>query len=469
MALKAASGRVNPLYAGSNFAAPAGGGWTEMSQHAEQYRQFRGHVYTAIRPIAARLAKQDFRIGIQMAGGPRTKKAAAELGMHAYRKVCGFRIGSQREEIVGRAPEAMRTKALAEGLEILETHAFLEAIENPNELMTKWQQSFATVASLQLTGKAYWWLDIADGLLQFWPIPSSWVRPGGYTDRNLRNKWFVHPPAGGTPIPVEAIDMPYFSYPDPSDPLTGAISPVQTQGDAVSIDHYLQRSRLSSFRQGPKPGVILTVGRMKDQLGRDTGARPSLTAEQRGDLIDTIRYFWGGVERHGDPAIIDGIIESITPWTTTPADMDYQSGDEQNRRRIFQGIGTNPICVGEIQGANRAQAFVADDVLCDNVLNPTGAMIGEVLTKLLRMRPEFQIPGVKLYVWLDECRPHDADLKLAQLQFLASHDWLAGNEARESYDMPSMAGLEKATALMPQKPPPGASTQRSGRDDQQKR
>jgi phage portal protein BeeE len=463
MAQKAISSRANPLYAGSRYSAAASGGFAEMEQHTEQYRQFRGHVYTAIRPICVRLAKQDIRVGVQVTSGPRTQKALGEMTMKAFGRVCGFRTGSRRDDILDRAPAGIRTKMLTDGLEALDSHPLIESMENPNELLTKWQQMFLTIAGLYLTGKGFWWAeDDTGGLMRFWPIPASWVRPR-WSGSNLRDGWYVQPTMGGTPIPVDGRDMLYFNFPDPSDPLTGAISPVQSQGDAVSIDRYLQRSRLASFRQGPKPGIILTAGRMKDQDGRDLGARPVLTPEQRTDLIDAVRYIAGGVEKHGDPFIVDGLIESVTPWTTNPTDMDYQGGDEQNCRRIYKALGTNPVVTGELQGANRAQSYVADDIMCDYVLNPTGAMLGEVMTKTLASRPQFLMPGVKLYIWVDECRPHDAELKLSQLSFLAANNWITGNEARTSFDLKSADGLDKLPTPAPTVEPPSALPQSAGR------
>jgi phage portal protein BeeE len=50
--------------------------------------------------------------------------------------------------------------------------------------------------------------------------------------------------------------------------------------------------------------------------------------------------------------------------------VDFLESGQSTKSRIFQSFGVNPIIVGEIAGANRAYAAVAEAVFCSNVINP---------------------------------------------------------------------------------------------------
>ena len=56
-----------------------------------------------------------------------------------------------------------------------------------------------------------------------------------------------------------------------------------------------------------------------------------------------------------------GPLRTFEPSRNKPTEMDFlDSGNGHQESRIFQAFGVNPIIVGEIQGANRAQAAVAE-------------------------------------------------------------------------------------------------------------
>ena len=393
--------------------APSTGGLsgldtTEAQHHASQLRYLRGWPFVAIRVIANRVAGQEIRVGHRPSnyrGGPSTHKSFLSTRY---------------------APPHI--KEMAEGIEVQHDHPLIEQIERPNPLCERWHLLWVTAASCQATGKAFWWMHL-DGSI--WPVPPSWVRADH--SNGLMAHWIVQPPNSSERYRVPADEMLYFFYPDPANPL-GAISPLQTQAMAVTNDEYQQRSQQASYENGPRPSVVLKAGWMMDREGRPMEKRHLLTPEQRSQLINAVKLAWSGVMRHGEPVIVDGLIEDIMPWLTTPQEMDYVNSGAITKARIMQGLGVNSISAGEIEGANKASSWVADDHLCKNVVNPLLTMMSQVMTR--RLAPLHELKGQKLYVWIDECKSHDEEMELKWWALGTSKGMVTENEFREKIDLP---------------------------------
>lgn len=456
-------------------------GTNQLSAHAEQYKYNKGYVYSAVRPICVRVATQEIRVG-RMKGSPKRRRGQAgqqRLPGSNRRGAAsdkGFLTDEfQIKSIMDRAPLHLKS-AVAEGMQIFEDHPIVRAISDPNELMVRWHLMYATAASLQLTGKGFWWLttDPNDPLtFDVWPLPASWVMP--YADqekRSLLTGWKLIAP--GVPEnlpPIPSSDMCYFYYPDPANPISGAFSPLQSQAEAVTTSDYIARSQLASYKNGPRPSLILKAGQMLDAEGRPTGQRRQLTPEQRSDLIEVIKLLYSGAEKNGEPFIVDGVIEDIEKVSNTPAEMDYLNSDQHVKNRIDQGFGVNPIVMGQTENANRASAYVADEYFCRNVVNPLLSMMSQVLTK--RFAPRYSDMD-DLQVWIDECEPFDADLTLAKMETGISSNVVTVNEHREYLGLKRVPGGDKVPALEPP-PMPGIPTEngagkgipRAGQGDQQ--
>lgn len=194
-------------------------------------------------------------------------------------------------------------------------------------------------------------------------------------------------------------------------------------------DEQLQLSQAAAFANGIKPGVILTAGRLPG-VGSVPGQRPVLTPEQRKQLITAIKNAYQGVIKNGDPIIVDGLIEAIEKFSNTPDEMDYLNSGTQLKSRIMQAFGVNPLIVGEIAGANRAQAFVAESNFCANVINPILILLGEVLTAWVG--PRFASPGEKLTVWFDPARAKDDEISLRAWSLAAQRGFVTANEFRRN-------------------------------------
>lgn len=460
---------------------PYAGGSTELHpfedpQFANAVRQYkaglRDHPYAAIRPVAVKIADLPFRCGTQISRADRAKapspagKPGAGGGSGANGKPSPNRF-RPKSFLQLLAPEFI-SKAMAEGLEQDDNHPLLDVFENPNPYMSGWAMLYCTAMSIEATGRSFWWIidtPNSEQPLQLWYLPSTWVRPV-HTEQGPFRGWRVKPP-GMTEqeaeekfgiIPFE--DMVYFAYPDPSDPLS-SFSPMQSQARAINTDEELQKAQFAGMVNSGKPGMVLTAGRLEHPAMTGPGPRPVLTPEQRSQLINAVRLAYAGAMHYGDPIIIDGLIESVAPYTLTPADLDFPNGSMLTKDRIFQGIGTNPIIAGQVEGVNRATSYVAQENFYANKVNPLATMMSQAATARLGPRFAAKAPdgatlagGRKFYVWLEKAKAFDADLRLSELSLLADNKAITKDELREPLGLPPMATGGEELAGPPDPPPP---------------
>ena len=354
----------------------------------EQYRHFEGWAYVAIRAIAERCASQSL--------------CCCQLPMKSNTSLGGMLVGKSADgrQLVktADAPNWMKRGVRSHGeymeAEILDSHPLLDAVADPNEVMTQWSLVYVTVASMKLTGASYWWFEDANDGMKIWPLPVSWVDVAYATDGSVE-KYYVK--AGGDEsdrVPVSPEDMAYFYLPDPSNP-AAAKSPLQTQSRAVAADEAIQDAQYRAFKNGIFPGVVMTVGRLPDMAGMGPGERPVLTMAQRKQITNAAKLFYQGTRNYNEPLVVDGMIESVSKFSNSPAEMDFLASGEAVKKRIFQAYGVNPLILGENTAASYAESAMAEKHFVSTVVNPMLDLMGQVITGWLGTR--FGSRRVKAY------------------------------------------------------------------------
>jgi len=328
------------------------------------------------------------------------------------------RLISQR--IAGQPIHLARKKGKA--LEPIEQHPILDALADPNPFTTSWSLMVSCAASLELVGRAYIWLsDAPDGRLQLYYLPSNWVEP--VHDAKHFARYIVRPDGNPNHFTVDGDDMVRIYYPDPRNPLHG-LSPVQAIAQAIAVDEDISTCQRRSFGN-PHPGLMLIAGRLPAQPGAQ-GVRPTFTPEQKQRLIASIRQAYSGVHHYGDPIILDSLIEKIEKLSNTPHEMDFLNSSKMSKARILQGFGVNEILLGEIEGANRASAVVAEDSFCSNTINPICRLISECLTEWLAKRYD---PNFVLYI--EPARAKDPEQEREDWKLLAQAGAVTKDELRQ--------------------------------------
>lgn len=390
-AMKAAAGRgaMDAITASGGPVASSFGGTEEVGQALRQYSAYRDTPYTAIRPIAVRIAGQPIRVGV----------GVAPVDPDGDRK-----IRKKSFDALGRAPSFI-AKSLGDSVDVLPTHPIIDLLQDPNPYMTGWAMMYCSVVSLYCTGRFIWWFDRPKGGPErLYYVPSSWAIPK-HEGRPF-SSWTIRPPGTTQDFPVKSEDIFFCHKPDPANPLD-SLAPLQTQAKAVNTEDKIQAAQYAAMSNGIRPGMVLIAGQMPGVNGQP-GQRPILTPAQRKQLITAIQMVYRGVQHSGEPIILDGMIEDVRPYTTSAADLDFPSGSKLTKDRIMQGIGTSPVIAGQSENVNRATSYAQHEIFYDNTVNPDIALISQSLT--MRLGPRYAVNGQRLHIWIELAEPNDPEL-----------------------------------------------------------
>ncbi len=384
----------------------------------EQYESFKDHVHTAVRPIAQSIAGQRVclaRASRSQPGGPQRRTVPHE-----------------------KVPKFARTvKGLDTVLSEVEHHPFLDAINDPNELMVSWALMYSTAVSLMLTGRSYWWfyLDPKEKRYHIWPIPTHWMTPRSKGNRLYADYLFRIPQQQADSVVIPGEEVVPFFIPNAGDP-RDAFSTLQAASGAVVCDQSIMKGQVAAFRNGIRPGLAVIAGDQKDPNNEKGRAR--LNKFQRRQIIDEIKGRFRGSLRDGEPIILDAVVRDIKPVTTSPREMDFLNSGIAVQSRILEAFGTSRFIVGSSENGNRAQAVAAEHHFNDFTINPLIEFLSQVMTKWIG--PRFAKKNETLVVYIEPRETDDPDTKRNDLKFLGSGGALTVNEARRAYGLADIPG-----------------------------
>ena len=405
------------------------------NQFAEHYSHYKSWPYVAIRAISHRIAGQQVFMA-RRAAGSQQERARFITGQKS-----GFKMHRMSDWESIKTPAWVKSHMGVEGDRITQ-HELLEAIHRPNACMTQWSLMVCTVASIELTGRSFWYISKKNDRINIWPLPSNWVTP--IQGDGEFSEYVVSPNGSNEKFTLSADEVAYFSLPDPANPM-GSFSPVQAQIRAIETDEAIPQAQDVTFKRGIFPGVVFRAGRLPG-VGGQPGIRPVLTADQRKQLYNAVFSAYEGVSNFGEPLIVDGMIEGIEKFTSTAHEMDFQQSGKITKSRILQAFGVNPIVLGEVENANRAQAAVAEENFCNNVVNPLLELMSQVMTAYLAPIVEEREGAIS--IWIDPAHPHDREQRLKEWTEAAKIGAVSVNEFRTKIlNLPPMDG--GAVALRP--------------------
>ena len=379
----AAKAAVGQQVTGLMATAPSGLPHADTQKYATAQSQldaFTSWVFAAIRPICNRIAAQPIRVG---------------------------------------KPNRMRTTKDRKDVVTLDEHPILTMFGNPNNLQTGYGLLWALVASLNLTGRAFLFVPENVDPPEAYMIPPSWVK--GHEGTTGFTSWKVQPPGHAEIMDVPADRVVYFAFPSPADPW-GAISPLQAVASAVNNDIDILKSQRAAFARGIHPTHAIIVG--KDA----NGMRPRLTDAQQRQLIGAILKRYSGTSKHGEPLIVDGLIEDLKPISLAPSEMDWVNSSKDVKARILEAFGVSPYILGSSEPGSRAASFVAEMHFIRNTVNPTVRLMNASLSEWLS--PMFSAEGERLEVWIEECTVDDAEMGHRWALLLGKHEALTKSELR---------------------------------------
>jgi HK97 family phage portal protein len=338
-----------------------GGGWT-ANRH-EQVRHFRGWAYIAIRANALMLAKRPPIVGLPNDTPNKSKSAL---------------------------PKSMDVKPF-DG-----EHPLVRLLKNPNEPEVGFNLWYDTEVSSGLTGSTYWWTP-KNGVglpAEAWVVPSPWVTEIYDDSGAWVARYEVRTYRTGQVITIPADEMIHFRDGHPFDKRDG-YAPLQAGAPWIDTEEAIDRSRLSSFKNGARPGLTIELG--------EKFSEPDDAELQRIHAKFLARY--SGEHNDGRPIITPpGAKVGTAAWS--PAEMNYIESDNQVRDKVLALFGVPYPVAMIVGGATFENSDAAVAQYYRQTLCPKREYYSQVLTeKLARQYDERAV-----VYWADDTPKTAADL-----------------------------------------------------------
>ncbi|MGL6075013.1 MAG: phage portal protein [Fimbriiglobus sp.] len=269
-------------------------------------------------------------------------------------------------------------------------HPICKLLDQPNPWTTPWEMWYLTVVSLELTGNCFWYLarDRETNLpVELWIIPTPWVKiiPD-------KTHYIARYEVSANGVSIENFspeEIIHFKYPNPLDVHYG-LSPLQANAITIDANQELLKSRYQTFQNGSRPGIVL----QSDQT------LTNATITRLEELLDSK---FGGRRQWHRPLILEQGLKA-SPWTLTPAEMDFLNSSRLTREEILgifrvpapiTGLVENIGLGGEIWHGART-------MFCEGTIQPKLDLLAQTLTRDLA--PRF---GPNVCVTFPDCSPRN--------------------------------------------------------------
>lgn len=428
-------GGIDVFDSGASF----GGAFSTFQDQAaakQRYAMFRGWVYSAVNAIALAASRQPILVG---------KRVDPDKGKPKETK--GLRLPTKNEYLakqlmLNKMPPHFRTKAAMTDMDLIPNHALQKKLEKPNQIQHGFQFTYSFVANLCLTGWGYVIGGKNDetGEVDFYSVPTNWVTPlhdkGAFSEFRIQNPNGA--PNNDPPLPRENVRFAYL--PNPGNPL-GALAPATAQSLAIKIDDQIQSSQAAFFENAVFPGAVVTMGK-NPHPAVSGGVRPRLTPAQRRQVYGAIRKVMSGVANYGNPAIVDGMIESIEKLSASQNEIGWEKSEKAIRTRILSAFAVHPFILGEEMIGSYAQAYIVKELFADRV-NVFLSLLSSVMNEFA---PTFYADSAKakkksseetdLMVWWEEIQPKDLSMEKSLWEGARGRGDVTQNEFRNYMGLP---------------------------------
>ena len=319
---------------------------------------------------------------------------------------------------------------------LMHTHPLIRLLDNPNPWMTPWELWYLTVLYLELTGNCYWYaapMHVGGNRLsmpgELWIIPTPWVRI--IPDATTYVKAYEVAAPGCMPEVFAPSEIIHLKYPNPLDVHYG-LSPLQANALTVDANTELQKSRYQTFHAGQRPGVVLQTDQT---LSENTVRR----------LEEKIQGRFGGRENWHRPLVLEQGLKA-SPWTLTPAEMDYLNSSRMTRDEIFAMFRVPPPIAGMVEnmGLGADIWYGARVMFCEGTVQPKLDLIGQALTRDLARRY-----GPDVAICFPDCSPRNQEQRRKDDELDAKMGLRTYNEIRRSRGLQPYADARFDEPIVP--------------------
>jgi hypothetical protein len=160
--------------------------------------------------------------------------------------------------------------------------------------------------------------------------------------------------------------------------------------------------------------------------------------------MGAVQKVMSGVANYGNPAIVDGLIESIERMSMTSNEMGWEKSEDKVRTRILSAFGVHPYILGEPVGVGGYAQVVNIEKRFYKRVNTFLDMLGTVVTQFVGPAMSKTKAGLKkkepkredLLIWWEECVSVDPSLRWSNLNAARTRGDVSRNEIRAELNLP---------------------------------
>lgn len=283
-------------------------------------------------------------------------------------------------------------------------HEFEMLLRRPNDLDSRFEFFYATIAYYKLTGNAYWWLNAANKNSppdEMWVIPSSMIIP--VPDKSLYLKGYMYYPGNGREIFMEPHEIVHFRRFNPLSRFVG-LSAVEAIALVAAGDLGMQKYNTTLFanNNGRLPSVMTFEQMIADPTW------------------NKIKEDTREAARNREMLMLRGVGAGGVAWlqnAVTQREMEFLEGRKFNKEEIMTTLAPGSYTMLS-ENATQANSVVGRASFNELTVFPTHIMMGEKITNEILPR----YPGRPLLGHFEDIRVTDKDMKLREQEaFERSH------------------------------------------------
>jgi len=333
-----------------------GGKSLEDQSYARFVDAYKSWVYTCVDKISKSVAMIPLNLYVFRQSGRKTI-----LGSGFYQTLKSFPDSSKR-----------RIFLKAQGIEEeqITDHPFLDLMNRPNGIMTRFMLWYETMVRLELSGSCCWLL-IKDKMgipREIWPLPltkTASIQPEVSPDAKIQCWLYMD---GNIRTVFNPEDVLFFHYPSPASPFKG-MSPLLAQAYPYDLDLFLLQHQRNIFLRGADPLLHLHT----DQV---------LTQDQLEEMRRYIQDRFAGPNKAGETLITHSGLQA-SKLSPSNREMMLNSVERFVRDRLITSFDLSPGKVGLVEDVNRANAEALNETFLNECLRPKIMLIEETIEQFL--------------------------------------------------------------------------------------
>ena len=330
---------------------------------------------------------------------------------------CNFRTRKLRKgnlKWLGQSPSAEGYMRKAVEVEEVLEHPFLELLSKVNDFMNRYDLMEMKYLAEELTGNAYWYLELDEGGLpvEIWPLFPQFMH--AVVDKQKYISHWLYGVNRTERVRFELEQVVHFKYANPKSSIYG-MGPLEACVIAADLSNNMNLTETALFKNRGVPDYALIIPPEAGVPSED---------EQKRMLTEWGKKF-KGVQKSGKMTIMTGGAE-LKQVSLSPKEMAYLKGRQWSREEICAVYGV-PLSKVTTDKVNRANAEAGDySYMKDTILPRLQKTEQKLNEKLMPMYDE------RLFVVYDNPVPADKDYRLKEIETRLKVGFTSINEERQA-------------------------------------